>query len=162
MKDEIKENNETTIYDYKFVSIKDIKNQLQYKKIKEILDYFVIHSTDEELEMLYKISVYITNLQDRIKELETINEEHRKLNGELRKENERLREENKHIFANVNDDQLLRSNAMNYAEAQDYKTRNDKAVDMLNLIIPELWNISNAMTYKIQDVRRVLQGKSDE
>ena len=28
---------------------------------------------------------YITNLQDRTKELETINEEHRKLNGTLRK-----------------------------------------------------------------------------
>ena len=42
-----------------------------------------------------------------------------------------LQEENKHIFANVNDDQLLRSNAMNYAELQDYKTRNKKAIEYI-------------------------------
>ena len=54
-------------------------------EVKEILDYFVIHSTTEELEMLSKISIYITNLKDRIKELEQINEEHRKLNGTLNK-----------------------------------------------------------------------------
>ena len=28
--------------------------------------------------------------------------------------------------------------------------------DMLDLIIPELWNINNAMTYKVKSVRRVL------
>lgn len=35
----------------------------------------------------------------------------------------------------------------------------DKAIDMLDLIIPELWNISNAMTYKIKEVKRVLGDK---
>lgn len=49
----------------------------------------------------------------------------------LQKENERLKEENKHIFANVNDDELLISNAMNYAEAQDYKSRVEKAYEEL-------------------------------
>ena len=49
----------------------------------------------------------------------------------LQQENERLKEENKHIFANVNDDQLLRSNAMNYAEAKDYKSRIDKAIEYI-------------------------------
>lgn len=47
----------------------------------------------------------------------------------LQQENERLKEENKHIFANVNDDELLISNAMNYAEAQDYKSRCEKAIE---------------------------------
>lgn len=54
-------------------------------EVKEILDYFVIHSTAEEFEMLSKISIYITNLQNENKNLKQINEEHRKLNGELRK-----------------------------------------------------------------------------
>lgn len=36
--------------------------------------------------------------------------------------------------------------------------RIDKALDMIDLIIPELWNISNNMTYKLQDVRRTLRG----
>lgn len=38
-----------------------------------------------------------------------------------------LQEENKRIFSKVNDDELLISNAMNYAEAQDYKSRCEKA-----------------------------------
>jgi len=45
----------------------------------------------------------------------------------LQEENERLKEENKRIFSKVNDDELLISNAMNYAEAQDYKSRCEKA-----------------------------------
>ena len=49
----------------------------------------------------------------------------------LEKENEELREENKHIFANVNDDELLRSNAMNYAEANELRQRIDEAVEYL-------------------------------
>lgn len=39
-----------------------------------------------------------------------------------------LQEENKRIFSKVNDDELLISNAMNYAEAQDYKKRIDKII----------------------------------
>lgn len=35
----------------------------------------------------------------------------------------------------------------------------DKAIDMLDLIIPELWNISNVMTYKIKEVKRTLGDK---
>ena len=49
----------------------------------------------------------------------------------LQQENERLKEENKHIFANVNDDELLISNAMNYAEARDYKSRCEKAIEYI-------------------------------
>ena len=47
----------------------------------------------------------------------------------LQKENEELKEENKQIFSKVNDDELLISNAMNYAEAQDYKSRVEKVVE---------------------------------
>ena len=37
----------------------------------------------------------------------------------------------------------------------------EEAEDMLDLIIPELWNINNAMTYKIQAVKRVLDKAKD-
>jgi hypothetical protein len=52
----------------------------------------------------------------------------------LQEENERLKKENKHIFANVNDDELLISNAMNYAELQDYKSRTEKALEYIHII----------------------------
>ena len=102
----------------------------------------------------------IQALQDRIKELEQINEEHIKINGELREENNSFKEVGIKLGEELE--------KYNYAvvhyreEARDYKARIDKAIDMLNLIIPELWNINNHVTYKIQDVRRILQGKSDE
>ena len=44
-------------------------------------------------------------------------------------------------------------------QIDDLKERINKAVDMLDLIVPELWNINNHMTYKVKDVRRVLKGE---
>ena len=46
----------------------------------------------------------VNNLQQKVERLE--------------KENKELRDENKRIFQNVNDDELLISNAMNYTEVQ--------------------------------------------
>lgn len=50
-----------------------------------------------------------------------------------------------------------------YENGVYYSSENDKlkevieeAKDMLDLIIPELWNVNNAMTYKVKAVRRVL------
>lgn len=42
---------------------------------------------------------------------------------QLEKENKELKEENKRIFQNVNDDELLISNAMNYAELKKAEKR---------------------------------------
>lgn len=42
-----------------------------------------------------------------------------------------LKEENQHIFANVNDDELLRSNAMNWAEKNELKDRINKAIEYI-------------------------------
>ena len=61
-------------------------------EIKEILNKIeaTFETTEDNSFIKFKwldykqILDYITNLQDRTKELETINEEHRKLNGELR------------------------------------------------------------------------------
>lgn len=54
-------------------------------------------------------------------------------------------------------------------ELTDYATKNeqlennrDKAIEVIDLITPELWNISNAMTYKLKDIKIILKGDSDE
>ena len=49
------------------------------------------------------------------------------------KENKELKEENKRIFQNVNDDELLISNAMNYAELK----KTEKKVEQLENIRKE-------------------------
>ena len=54
-----------------------------------------------------------------------------KENRELKREIELLKGENKRIFSKVNDDELLISNAMIYAEAQDYKSRCKKAIEYI-------------------------------
>lgn len=84
---------------------------------------------------------------------------------DLKKENERLKEENKHIFSKVNDDELLISNAMNYAEAQDYKSRCEKAMELLKLPIVYETHQENGerdeLLKKIRQVKDILNG-SDE
>lgn len=93
------------------------------EEIKEILDRLDFNEWEVDLykvpitwSELYDIRNYITNLQ---------------------KENENLKEENKRIFSRVNDDELLISNAMNYAELQDYKQRNEKAVEYIGKYLQE-------------------------
>lgn len=142
-------------------------------EIKEILEYIQKYTDEYEttnlteiraLQMGYVDTVllldYITNLQEENEELREDNFAYHQL---MKMQNKReyrskflkdfQKEHGRNVFPDY--DEI-------YKRYDNYKTRNDKAVDMLNLIIPELWNISNAMTYKIQDVRRVLQGKSDE
>ena len=112
------------------------------EEIKEILKYidqFVyVDQTYNDIK-LSKIDTklildYITNLQQDLDKANDIIEKDRQFNAgrlldiaKLKEENERLKEENKRIFSKVNDDELLISNAMNYAEAQDYKSRCEKA-----------------------------------
>ena len=74
------------------------------EEIKEKLDLFPNKMNDIAKEDYYQLEDYITNLQQKVEQLE--------------KENEKLKQENKRIFQNVNDDELLISNAMNYAEVQ--------------------------------------------
>lgn len=46
-------------------------------------------------------------------------------------------------------------------EKEDYKSRVENAVEIIDLMKPELWNISNKMTYKLIDIKNILQNGSD-
>lgn len=61
-------------------------------------------------------------------------------NDKLRTKIKQLEEENHHIFANVNDDELLRSNAMMSADIYNLNGRINKAIEYIgngNLGIPK-------------------------
>ena len=45
---------------------------------------------------------------------------------------------------------------------EQLENNRDKAIEIIDLITPELWNISNAMTYKLKDIKYILKGDSDE
>lgn len=126
-------------------------------KIKKCLiaGYDVDIITQDELNILWN---YITNLQDQVNALVNVKDK-------LLEENERLKEENKRIFSKVNDDELLISNAMNYAEAQDYKSRVEKAIEY----IKEEFGCTGVcvsgsdLPYSyIEDLLNILQGGKDE
>lgn len=85
--------------------IKELIEQLGYK---EFYRYY-----EEKIK-------FIEDLQQKVEQLE--------------KENKELKEENKRIFQNVNDDELLISNAMNYAELK----KAEKRVEQLENIRKEV------------------------
>lgn len=49
-----------------------------------------------------------------------------------------------------------------YRIVEQLENNRDKAIEIIDLITPELWNISNAMTYKLKDIKYILKGDSDE
>ena len=112
-------------------------------EIKEILDKLKDDNWYDELDLTGEMWIelrwkethllldYITNLQQDNTMYAQLKDEYEEEIKDLQQENERLKEENKHIFANVNDDELLISNAMNYTEAQDYKSRCEKASEII-------------------------------
>ena len=44
---------------------------------------------------------------------------------------------------------------------KELKDKIDKAVEIIDLIKPELWNISNKMTYRLLDVKTTLKGDKE-
>ena len=65
------------------------------------------------------------------KDYEKLEKEHQKMNGDLR------------------------------IEIKELKDRIDKAFEIIDLIKPELWNISNKMTYRLLDVKTTLKGDKE-
>lgn len=49
-----------------------------------------------------------------------------------------------------------------YEENKRLQNNRDKAIEVIDLITPELWNISNKMTYRLKDIKYILKGDSDE
>lgn len=92
--------------------------------------------------------VYVDELNDKY-------EDYKSQCEELQQENERL----KKLDENYPIEEEL---AEAYRREEDYKSRCEKAVEIIDLIKPELWNISNKMTYRLIDIEKVLNGRSDE
>lgn len=122
--------------------LEDVKRHLDYVEATKQASI-----RDNEMKVMYD---YITNLQERKITKEDVDKyfeenmcvsfdkfienwkEQEEWTNYYKEENQRLKEENKRIFSKVNDDELLISNAMNYAEAQDYKSRCEKAIEYIN------------------------------
>ncbi|MBQ1551245.1 MAG: hypothetical protein IIZ67_03995 [Bacilli bacterium] len=127
MKNEIKE-------------ILDFKEDADYKRLSvdEIVilkDY--ITNLQEENDYLKDI-VSNTELSNEIKkadkwskrELYKINYQRLKANQRLQEENERLREENERLIISLSAQEELTMNE--YNKKQDYKSRNEKAIECIN------------------------------
>lgn len=131
------------------------KDNMSYEEYQELFKttYFVLCDKD-----------YITNLQKDLEKANDIIAKDRQFYKsrmdeyvELKKENERLKEENKHIFSKVNDDKLLISNAMNYAEAQDYKSRVEKAVELLKNKKEKYKNMTDYHQYYVEGYDKAIE-----
>lgn len=119
----------------------------------ERLDTFITNTTFEDIEWNYGSDKAQISLQNQLvklqQEKEELKEEYITLekdygtseieNDKLRTKIKQLEEENHHIFANVNDDELLRSNAMMSADIYNLNERINKAIEYIgngNLGIP--------------------------
>ena len=121
---------------------KDFESQKEIMKLKDRLEQQRKEYQDTYKDVRIEIkekNERIANLQQDLDKANDIIEKDRQFYKcrmdeyvDLKKENERLKEENKRIFSKVNDDELLISNAMNYAEAQDYKSKCEKAIEYIN------------------------------
>ena len=143
--------------------IKEILDNLKYTAKKHTIQVLEnggkIEHCPQEIETELRLSTYSANLL-----LNYITN--------LQEENQKLKDANKRIFANVNDDKLLISNAMHYAQLQDCKKENQKLVkviDELEKYIKEnsiYYNTSDGCQwvnqFKLLDKLTELKGGSDE
>lgn len=106
------------LFPSEMVAIKDYITNLQKEndKLKKLEYKFFYCSEDEEsftLEDYLELGNKVYDLQQENERIKWDKEQLNSLVNSCQEEIRKLKEENKHIFANVNDDQLLRSNAMN-------------------------------------------------
>ena len=120
-----------------------IEKQLQDNKYKEVIEYIVqrrneIENKKDYLSEQEKIKRYL-DLQQKVEQLE--------------KENKELKEENKRIFQNVNDDELLISNAMNYSELKKAEKKIEQLENIRKEAIEELSYMSTDAYVEDYDIR---------
>ena len=95
-----------------------------------------IHKQEEKI---LEQELMIAHLQQKVEQLE--------------KQNKELKEENKRIFQNVNDDVLLRSNAMNYAELKKTEKKVKQLENIRKEAIEELSYMSTNAYIEDYDIR---------
>ena len=150
-------------------------------EIKEILEYIQKYTDEYEttnlteiraLQMGYVDTVllldYITNLQEKIKQYEDpedltlfymwLDEKAKDKMKQLQEENERLKQNlSKGITNNLENKYL---NNKLYKDLEDYKTRNEKAIEYIE---KEYGLVQyEAVNKMLKDLLNILQGKSDE
>jgi predicted RNase H-like HicB family nuclease len=47
----------------------------------------------------------------------------------------------------------------NIKTVEELEERIKEAIGLIDLIIPELWNINNHMTYKLKEIKKILKGE---
>lgn len=105
----------------------------------------------------------IMRLQKELEQLKEIEKEHQRINGDLRVEIKELKEK----YMKLEDKYIHNVSCCNeedcdlFCEHQELKDRIDKAFEIIDLIKPELWNISNKMTYRLLDVKTTLKGDKE-
>lgn len=110
----------------------EIKEYL--KKVDELEFKLVDEDKDTLQWLIFGYNEYARLLNEKEKEnqrLKEIEKEHQRINGDLR------------------------------VEIKELKDRIDKAFEIIDLIKPELWNISNKMTYRLLDVKTTLKGDKE-
>lgn len=162
----------------------EIKEILDLLRDTADLSFFAVCGTKEELENMPKcvskrLSItdkqakllldYITNLQQENQELNKENEkwwaiikDNEQEIKDLCLENSKLEQENQRLKELDENYPIEEELAEAYRREEDYKSKIEKAVEIIDLIKPELWNISNKMTYRLIDIEKVLNGRSDE
>lgn len=78
----------------------------------------------------------------------------------LQKTQETLIKNDNEIITNLQEEKqrLLESADCLSKGYSDLEKRIDKAIEVIDLITPELWNISNNMTYRLKDIKNILRG----
>ena len=104
-------------------------------------DYVDLQQENQELKKQYcertdcsgrlGNSKKVEQLEKELEQLKEIEKEHQRINGCL------------------------------HLEIKELKDRIDKAFEIIDLIKPELWNISNKMTYRLLDVKTTLKGDKE-
>ena len=55
------------------------------------------------------------------------------------------------------DDDLIKYIRKIESSNKNLQSKIDKAIEVIDLITPELWNINNKMTYRLKDIKNILK-----
>ena len=123
-----------------------------------------IKKTPFEDLLSIKVLQKMLRLENRIEELEAINEEHRELNGKLRNGYCEIKEKcNKGECDCTNEEyeSMAQANMKLRLLLDDYKTRNEKAINCINHYATENDDYSKLYSTEEEELLEILQG-SDE